>query len=318
MNAGYISSALAGRITALVLDLLPTGRRDGREWRVGNVHGEPGSSLAIRLSGQKAGLWYDFATGESGDALDLVRAALEVDIPAALAWSHHWLGLEDRGVALPSHSVPDGSMPRPAEPERDLNRWRYSWQSARPIAGTLAEAYLAGRKLRFYDPAGRVLRFAAQRARKSPEGDFEHHPALLCALRDARSGEQCGSINIYLKPDGSDRLRDTKGKTVTGHAGGSVVILSAFDEPTMGLVLCEGVETGIALFQDQMRPVWACGSASTLAKFPLLGGIEALTIAADGDAPGRRAAAELASRWRVASREILTIAPPVGDWADAR
>jgi hypothetical protein len=162
------------------------------------------------------------------------------------------------------------------------------------------------------------LRFAARRGRKSLEDKIEHHSALLAALSDARSGDQCGIINIYLKPDGSDRLRDKKGKTVTGRAGGAVVMLSAFDESTIGLVLCEGVETGIALFQDQMRPVWACGSASTLAKFPLLGGIEALTIAADGDAPGRRAAAELASRWRVAGREILTIAPPVGDWADAR
>ena len=127
---------------------------------------------------------------------------------------------------------------------------------------------------------------------------------------------QVGLINIYLRSDSTDRLRDNKGKTVTGRAGGAVVMLSDFDEPTMGLVLCEGVETGIALFQREVRPVWACGAAGTLQKFPLLGGIKSLTIAADADAAGQRAADELARRWREAGREVRIVPPVAGDWAD--
>jgi hypothetical protein len=30
------------------------------------------------------------------------------------------------------------------------------------------------------------------RYRHSPDGVFEHHPALLCALSDVRTSEQCG------------------------------------------------------------------------------------------------------------------------------
>jgi putative DNA primase/helicase len=160
------------------------------------------------------------------------------------------------------------------------------------------------------------LRFASRRWRRNPEGGLEFHPALLCALSDDQSGEQCGIINVYLKPDGSDRLRDRKGKTVTGRAGGAVVMLSAFEEPAMGLVLCEGVETGLALFQRELRPIWACGAAGTLANFPLLGGIEALTIAADADMPGQHAAEELAKRWRIAEREVRIVPPEAGNWAD--
>ena len=37
---------------------------------------------------------------------------------------------------------------------------------------------------------------------------------MLAALCDVHSGEQCGVINVYLQPDGRDRLRDKKGKTV--------------------------------------------------------------------------------------------------------
>jgi len=312
-SAADISAALADRILLLVKELLPNGRQDGREWRVGSVYGEPGSSLAVQLVGPKSGLWFDHATGDRGDALDLVRAVLRVDLRAACVWSCRWLGIEPGSAEIPPqrHSPPSAPEPKP-----DPDRWRHPWQAARPIAGTLTETYLASRQLRFTDPRGRVLRFAAQRARKSPEGEIERHPALLCALRDARTGEQCGIINIYLRPDGSDRLRDKKGKTVTGRAAGAVVMLSAFDEVTRGLILCEGVETGTALFQAEMRPVWACGGTSTLAKFPLLGGIEALTIAADADDPGRRAAAELADRWRDGDREACIVPPKAGDWAD--
>ena len=311
LSASDVADELSGRILKLVEELLPAGRRDGREWRVGSITGEAGSSLAVNIIGPKAGLWHDFATGESGDALDLVATILRCSIGGALSWSRRWLGIED-GIA----KLPRRPPPKPDELEPDPDRWRHPWRAARPIAHTQAERYLSGRGLRFDDPAGRVLRFAGRRARKSLTSELEHHPALLCALSDARTGEQVGLINIFLRSDSTDRLRDNKGKTVTGRAGGAVVMLSDFDEPTMGLVLCEGVETGIALFQREVRPLWACGAAGTLKKFPLLGGIESLTIAADADAAGQRAADELARRRREAGREVRIVPPVAGDWAD--
>lgn len=312
MTAAEIATALAERVNALACDLLPGGHREGHEWRAGDVTGSPGHSLGVHLRGQKQGIWSDFATGEAGDALDLVRASLGVDMAAALTWARCWLGVDRGEAVIPRRPAPPSAAPEaPAEPDR----WRTPWQAARPIAGTHAEIYLAARGPYFDDPRGRLLRFARRRARKSETGDLEHHPALLCALADARSGEQCEIINIYLRSDGSDRLRDRKGKTVTGRAKGAAVLLSEFDEPTEGLILCEGVETGIAIYQSGLRPIWACGGAGTLATFPVLGGIEALTIAADADEPGQRAAKALAERWRQAGRETFVVAPPAGDWA---
>jgi Toprim domain len=314
--AAEISRALAYRIGALAPDLLPGGHREGAEWRAGSLAGEAGASLGIHLIGSKAGVWSDFATGEKGDALDLVRAALDIDMTEAIGWAARWLGIEKGDATVPARSV---SAPKPAEPESEPDRWRYPWQAARPIAGTLAETYLRARGLNFDDADGRVLRFARRRARKHPEtGELEYHPALLCALSDAKNGERCGLVNIYLQPDGRDRLRDAKGKTNTGRALGAVVMLSGFDEPVTGLILCEGVETGITIFKSELRPVWACGGAGKLATFPVLGGIEALTIAADADKPGQKAAQAVAGRWREAAREAVIVAPPTGDWADGR
>jgi hypothetical protein len=313
ISAGDIARMLAQRIDALVRDLLPAGHREGPEWRVGSVAGECGSSLGVHLVGTKAGVWADFATGRGGDALDLVRNVLDLGMPGALTWSRRWLRIDDGEAALPQRAA---APPASEADHRDPLRWQRPWNAARPITGTLAATYLASRGLHFDDPDARVLRYLARRVRKAPDNAVvENHPALLAALCDARTGEQCGIINIYLQRDGRDRLRDPKGKTCTGRAKGAVVMLSAFDEPTYGMTMCEGIETGIALLMADLAPVWAAGGAGFLAALPVLSGIETLTVAADADSPGRRAAEVVAGRWCEAGREVAIVAPPAGDWA---
>jgi hypothetical protein len=313
--AGEIARALGERIETLAAELLPGGHREGREWRTGSVAGEAGSSLGVCLAGDKRGVWCDFATGDRGDALDLVRAVLDLDMAEAMAWSRRWLGIDDGAAELPRRPAPN--VKRPEANPGDPDRWRRPWQAARPIAGTLAETYLGARGLHFDDRAGRALRFAKRRARKHPTTDeLDHHPAILALLRDVRTGEPAGVINIFLRSDGGDRLRDRKGKTVTGRSSGAAVMLSPFDEPTTGLVSCEGVETGIAVWQSGLRPVWACGGAGNLARFPVLGGIECLTVAADRDARGLGAAEDILTRWQEAGRKASIVTPPTDDWAD--
>jgi hypothetical protein len=313
MNAADISRMLAARADTLVLDLLPGGHREGHEWRCGSIAGEAGGSLGVHLTGAKAGVWADFSTGAKGDALDLVRDVHGFTVGEAISWSRRWLGLDDGAAAMPARPVRTSA---PTEPPLYPDHCRKAWQAGRPITGTIAEAYLAGRGLRFNDVHGTTLRFAEDHARRNPAGELERHPALLALLSDVRTGEPCGSINVYLRPDGTDRLRDPKGKTTWGRAAGSAVMLSPFDDVTMGMVICEGVETGISLLMADLAPVWCCGGAGNLASFPVLGGIEALTIAADADEAGQKAGATVARRWRDAGREALTVAPPQGDWAD--
>ena len=315
MKAPDIAHMLAGRIDQLVCDLFPAGHREGHEWRCGSVAGEAGNSLGVHLTGLKAGVWSDFSAGQKGDALDLVAVVHGFSIGEAIGWSRSWLGLEDGEIRLPKRPAPP---PKPTEPTRYPDHCRKAWEPASPIAGTPAEAYLVHRGLRFTDPQNVVLRYADRHPRRNPAGDLEQHPALLALLSDIRTGEPSGLINVYLQPDGRDRLRDKRGKTSWGRAAGSAVMLSAFDEPTLGLTICEGVETGISLLLADLAPVWCCGGAGNLAAFPVLGGIEALTIAADADEPGQKAAESVAARWREAGRDSVIIAPPAGDWADAR
>jgi twinkle protein len=65
-----ISSMLNDRAEQVASMLLPNGRLVKREWCVGSVHGEPGMSLKVCVSGDKVGVWSDFAAGVSGDLID--------------------------------------------------------------------------------------------------------------------------------------------------------------------------------------------------------------------------------------------------------
>ena len=107
-----IKRALEGRAKAAAEHLLPNGRREGREWCAGSVAGEPGKSLKVAVSGAKSGTWADFATGESGDLIDLWRSVKGRDLPDALDDIRGWLGLE-----RPRFERHEKSYRRPEQPK---------------------------------------------------------------------------------------------------------------------------------------------------------------------------------------------------------
>ena len=65
MNAGELARYGCGCVD-LGAAPAPQGKKAGPEWKVGSVQGEAGTSLSVRLTGNKAGVWSDFSTGESG------------------------------------------------------------------------------------------------------------------------------------------------------------------------------------------------------------------------------------------------------------
>jgi putative DNA primase/helicase len=68
---GAVSLAQAGRLLA---EWFPNGRVVGREFKIGNIAGDPGESLSINLT---TGKWSDFAAGIGGPDLIGVFAAMQ-------------------------------------------------------------------------------------------------------------------------------------------------------------------------------------------------------------------------------------------------
>jgi hypothetical protein len=144
----------------------------------------------------------------------------------------------------------------------------------------------------------------------------EHLGCIIGVFTDPVSGKPTGAISrTYLSPGGRKI-----GKAKTLGTGGGIIRLSRDEDVEDRLHLAEGIESALTVAALGFRPVWSCGCSSTLAKFPVLPGIEALTIFADHDqnGAGEYAAYETEDRWRAAGREVVIhVRDSIGDINDA-
>lgn len=316
-EASAVSHRLAERAAELAEHLLGAPSQRGRsEWRWGRR-----GSFALVVAGDHRGQWFDHEAGEGGGMLALIQRERRCAFPEALGWALRWLGDAPHLACPPqleAHQRPSRSQHDPC-PTAELAR--RLWHESTPARGTIVERYLAGRGLRLPGPPPddpRVIRFHPHCPRRSPDEDgrTEHHPAMVALMTNPLTGKPCGLHRTFLLPNGSDRLRDRKGKAMLGEAG--VVRLSRDDDVTFGLGIAEGIETSLSVMQRfGWRPVWAATSAGAIRTFPVLRGLEALTIFADADSAGVNAARACAMRWREAGCEVRIVAPPHGDWNDA-
>lgn len=96
-TAREICELLKGRVHDVAEYLLPNGSKQGSEWCVGSIHGEPGKSLGVCLTGSKAGIWSDFADGSkegSGDLLDLWCQVRNISLIEAMKEASRYLGID--------------------------------------------------------------------------------------------------------------------------------------------------------------------------------------------------------------------------------
>ena len=196
-----------------------------------------------------------------------------------------------------------------AEAQRKAAQAKRLWDEAQPIAGTVAEAYLRGRGITCELP--RMLRF---------QGDCWHgptakrYPAMVAAVQ----GAGLPAVHrTYLRPDGSGKADIEPAKAMLGATAGGAVRLT---EGRSRLVVSEGVESGLSLLcglLDDPVTLWAALSTSGLRGLRLPPEPGRLTIATDGDAPGRAAGHTLAERAHALGWQVSLLPAPAGrDWND--
>lgn len=93
-----VNRAALARLPDVLARLLPGGRAVGAEWHAGSLRGEAGDSLRVRLRGERAGAWCDFATGDKGgDPVSLAAAVARVPQADAARRLARMLGMEGCG-----------------------------------------------------------------------------------------------------------------------------------------------------------------------------------------------------------------------------
>jgi hypothetical protein len=189
------------------------------------------------------------------------------------------------------------------------------WEASTIAIDRVTESYLAGRNLGAFDlRSGHVIRHHQVCPFRLEDDSRVTLPTMISLYRDIVTNQPVGIHRTALKSDGSGKS-DLPGlgspKKMLGHVGDAAIKLSADSEVTDGLGIAEGIETALSVYCANWRPVWALGSAGAIAKFPVLPGVESLTIFADADAAGMKAAAECRARWRQAGREATILLPPI-------
>jgi hypothetical protein len=183
------------------------------------------------------------------------------------------------------------------------------WQAANPIHATLAERYLTEvRKLDLttLTDINAVLRF-------HPRCPFDgnKYPCLLALFRDVETDAVAGIHRIALTANAEKIDRKMLGAWSRPRA----VKLRPIGEK---LLIGEGIETTMSgsMKVHWSSALWACGSASAIAKLPLISGVAELAILVDRDGHGIgvSSARSCADRWYPACK--VTLLTPRQDETD--
>ena len=203
MSSADLAQRLAQDAENVCRYLLPNGVRRGREWKVGSVSGEAGESMGVVLSGEKAGVFQDFASGESGDLLGLWKAVRGVDIATACREVEEWLGIAPH-VNGKAHARVVAAKPEPTHTHPRLGVPSQTWAYRDASGGILG--YISR-----FDPKGERKQILPQSWDGStwnwkafPEPRPLYGLERLAARPDAPvlivEGEKCADVAARLIP----------------------------------------------------------------------------------------------------------------------
>ena len=271
------------------------------------------------------GRWHDFETGEGGGVLGLVTRE-RGSRAAALAWleAEGFVAQRDPGAraaesrpGCPAVETgnPTGARPCASESARQADSRRYArqiWKQTRPVAATVAEAYLEARGVGHAADAA-ALRFHPGLSHPVAPGRLS---ALVAGVQDV-DGRFVGAQRTYL--DGARKAAVDPVRASLGRLTGGAVRLA---DPVDGrLLIGEGIESTAAAVRvlDWRGAAWATLGTSGLRAVEIPAGVHDVVIAADRDpgGGGQLAAAALAGRLADEGRSVAIELPPfVGDWCD--
>ena len=225
--------------------------------------------------------------GAAGNVIALVQFLDGLDFRAAIEKLTGERAKQEARIAAPE------SKPEDDDREQKIAAALHLWNDGVEPRGTLVERYLASRRLELDgDVAGSVLRW---------------HPgigAMVALFRNVVSGAPQAISRTFLDHEARKLER-----RFLGPVGGAAIKLDADEDVLAGLYIGEGAETGMAARMLGLKPVWALGSAGAIASFPIVNGIECLTILKEHDDASERAVEACARRWHAAGREVIVNEP---------
>ncbi len=268
-------------------------------------------SIAVEINGARRGRWYDHEQATGGDGMELIRSRLGLANGAARGWARGWLGLPAGTIvtttAEPAPQQPEAAVapsPKPANKKGELAaKITAIMNDCQDIAGSPAQIYLRNRGI-IVSPLPVSLQF-----RPNAYGRY----GALVALATDPDGAVHGIQQIYVTEDGRKAPIKVQKRTNKAHDGWSEV--SAVRLPgTAPIVLTEGVETALSVWQATGHETWACLGISNIARAPVPDGARVI-VARDGDEPNSKADQRLRNCVTILGRQghdVAVAEPPAG------
>lgn len=286
ITAREISQRLSARAESVAQWLLPKGKREGPEWCAGSLGGEAGKSLKVHLTGEKAGVWADFAGVEKGDLLNLIADVKRIPLAEAIKEAKAWLGISDPTSYTPRKTY---AKPQPKNIKKD------------PPPQSPVVMYLA-RERKLTEETIRKFRIS-----EAGNGDEIAFPSF------APTGELINIKYIGIK-------RDERGKKIIRQEKGCAPSLfgwQALPNDTREVIICEGQIDAMTWTQAGLYALsvpdgvasdeWIDFDWDNLQQF------DTIYLAYDNDEPGQKAVARVARRLGIA--RCLTV--KFENWKDA-
>jgi len=304
-----LRAALRARCAEVGEALLgPPSYRSRAEWRWGRR-----GSLALAVAGAKAGLWHDHERGEGGDVLALVMRERCCDFAEAVRFARAWtsapppMPARKPGGQPPPPPRPPAPPAAPDDAEREAQALRLWHESREDIAGTPAESYLLSRGIRpeRLPPHAGLVGWPPTLRWHEPTG------ALVIGVNCAETGLIRSIQRILIAPDGSPRRRPdgSKIKLSFGRIAGRAASFGWHPDPEGRWAVAEGVESALAAAQLLGIPCWASLGTSNMRRIVPPAWARAVTVVADHDEAGLRAAQEAARRLRERRLQVRIVTP---------
>lgn len=284
MSVARLAARLNEQIVELATALL--GEPNRRHSTTQQLRFGSKGSLAVEIKGEHAGRWYDFEAGVGGAGLELIQHQKELNKIDARDWAWNWLrvsptkyssAMEPAAPANPALNSPELKVVPDAERAEKVAA--IVAQAADPVSSPVLP-YLRSRGITMALP--NCIRYRPKA--------FGEYGAMVALATDA-AGEVLAVQQVYLSPDGNKapvKVVKRTNKVIDGWASRAAVRLPG----NAPLVLCEGIETALSIWQATGQEVWACLGISNIGCAPVADkGV--VIIARDGDPAGSPAEVQM-------------------------
>ena len=318
-DAALIKQDLNAQIKDLAYQFLgqPQSQKP-TEWRYGNK-----GSISIHVAGHRQGLYSNFETGESGNALKFIQDQLNCDHRQAFKWGIEWLGKDHL-----HHLQQTSSVTKIQAEARQKQEWTPIFPAPSTPVDLQAEPQLRymlkGRqetaRYEYKDANGNILGYVVRLEDK--QGNKITPTLTFCTQRESE-----------IKDKDHNQLLIPKDNSLTSQwrwqGFGNDRLLYGLDQlkekPEAPVLIVEGEKTAEAaksLFLDHAVVTWSGGCGSVHKSDWSVLKDRKITIWPDNDQPGLNAAAKIAEilnqhgNERVVTVELPSTLPHKWDLAD--